>query len=86
MDRISAIRTSLTAFICGIFALIPFLGVFPAVHALACWRAVRAKYHDPFNPAANYLAGGLALALVGLFVSLLATLAAILVILGSVVC
>ena len=66
MDRITAIRKSLTAFVCGIVGFLPFIGVVPAVHALICWARIRAEYGNEWNPAAAYLDCGVWLALLGL--------------------
>ena len=66
MDRITAIRRSLAAFVWGIIGFIPVIGVIPAVCALGHWWAVQSKYRDPWNPASTYLRVGGALALFGL--------------------
>jgi hypothetical protein len=71
MDRITAINKSLTCFVCGIVGLLPLIGLFPAVHALACWRKVRTGYRDQWNPASAYLKGGLALGILGVLSSTL---------------
>jgi hypothetical protein len=71
MDRIAAIEKSLTCFVCGIIGLLPLVGLFPAVHALVCWRQVRADYGPEWNPAAAYLKGGLVLGLLGVLSSML---------------
>ncbi len=66
MDRITAIQKSLTVFVCGILGFVPVLGLVPAVHALACWRAVHARYGRQWNPASAYLTAGLVFAWIGL--------------------
>ena len=66
MDRITAIRKSLRAFGCGIVGFFPFIGVIPAIYALACWASVRSGYRRQWNPAADYLNWGAALAAFGL--------------------
>jgi hypothetical protein len=71
MDRITAINKSLTCFVCGIVGLLPLIGLFPAVHALSCWRKVRAGYRDQWNPASAYLKGGLVLGILGVLSSTL---------------
>ena len=71
MDRIAAIEKSLTCFVCGIIGLLPLVGLFPAVHAVVCWRHVRAHYGPEWNPAAAYLKGGLVLGLLGVLSSML---------------
>lgn len=75
MDRITAIEKSLTCFVCGIVGLLlPVLGLFPAVHALACWSKVRRGYGEQWNPAAGYLKGGLVLGILGVLSSSLCIL------------
>lgn len=71
MDRITVIEKSLTCFVCGIVGLLPIIGLFPAVHALYCWRKVRAGYGTQWNPASGYLKGGLVLGLLGVLSSTL---------------
>ena len=71
MDRITAIRKSLTAFVCGIIGFLPFIGVVPAVYAMVCWAHIRSKYGNEWNPAAAYLNCGVWLALLGLLGSAL---------------
>jgi hypothetical protein len=66
MDRITAIRRSLAAFVCGIFGFMPVIGIIPAACALTHWWAVRSKYRDQWNPASAYLRTGLAFALFGI--------------------
>jgi len=75
MDRISAINKSLTCFVYGIVGLLPVIGLFPAVHALSCWRKVRRGYGAQWNPAAAYLKGGFVLGLLGVLSSMLFILA-----------
>lgn len=75
MDRIAAIEKSLTCFVCGIVGLLPVLGLFPAVHALVCWRRVRADYGPEWNPAAGYLTGGFVLGVLGVLSSMMFILA-----------
>jgi len=71
MDRITAIRRSLAAFVWGIFGFLPLIGLIPAVRALVHWRVVRGQFRNEWNPAAAYLNAGVALALFGLFSTLL---------------
>jgi hypothetical protein len=66
MDRITVIRKSLTAFVCGIVGFLPFVGFVPAVYTLVCWARIRSEYGTEWNPAAAYLDGGIWLALLGL--------------------
>ena len=71
MDRITAIRKSLTAFVCGIVGFFPFIGFVPAVYTLVCWARIRSRYGNEWNPAAAYLNSGVRLALLGLLGSAL---------------
>jgi len=75
MDRIAAIEKSLNCFVCGLVGLLPLLGLFPAVHALVCWRRVRARYGSEWNPAEAYLTGGFVLGVLGVLSSMLFILA-----------
>ena len=70
MDRITAIRKSLTGFVCGLFGCIPVLGFVPAVVALHCWHRVQRDYHD-WNPARKYLLCGVGLSVGGLIGALI---------------
>jgi hypothetical protein len=65
MDRITAIRSSLAVFVCGIVGLIPVVGFLPALYALIVRGRVRARYRE-WNPAARYLNLGAALGGLGL--------------------
>ena len=78
MDRATAIRKSLTVFVCGIIGFLPLVGLVPAIYALFSWIKIRLRYGNEWNPASAYLDGGLALALVGLLGSLLLFVAALL--------
>lgn len=71
MDRVSAIRKSLTTFVCGLVGLVPILGIVPAGYAWVCWRQVRNGYGKKWNPAERYLKWGAFLAVLGLLLSLL---------------
>jgi hypothetical protein len=71
MDRMTAIRRSLAAFVWSFFGLLPVIGVIPGICALAHWSAVRSKYRDGWNPAAAYLKAGALLAVLGLLNTLL---------------
>jgi len=66
MPRIIVIRKSLTAFVCGIFGFLPFVGLVPGLYALGCWARIRARYRNEWNPAAAYLSWGARLSLLGL--------------------
>jgi len=65
MDRITAIRQSLTGFVCGIISLIPVLGFLPGLYAIICWSRVRRRYANQWNPASGYLEGGAIMGLLG---------------------
>jgi hypothetical protein len=71
MDRITAIRKSLTAFVCGIVGLLPVVGLIPAICSLSLCLAVRSKYRGQWNPASAYLRAGTAFALFGLLLTIL---------------
>ncbi len=71
MDRITAIQKSLTGFVCGIFSFVPVLGLIPGVHAVSCWRVVRRRYREQWNPAGNYLTAGAVLGLLGILSSVI---------------
>jgi hypothetical protein len=71
MDRITAIRKSLTGFVCGIVGFLPIIGLVPAVYALVCWRQVQTRYGREWNPAEVYLSVGARLALLGVLGSAL---------------
>ena len=69
MDLITAIRKSLTGFVCGIFGFLPVVGIIPALYTVACWRSVYRHYGNQWNPAQAYLRGGLLLATFGILSS-----------------
>ena len=77
-DRILLIRQSLNIFFCGLAGLIPLIGFVPAITALV--RAVRlnARFKSEWNPAATYVTAGVTLALLGLGISSLGGLIAVL--------
>src|SRR5271157_1933862 len=77
MDRPTAIRQSLTAFGCGLAAMIPILGMIPAVLALFCWGRISLRYKDDWNPAAAYLSVGAFFGSLGFLLSLLLIAAAL---------
>jgi hypothetical protein len=77
MDLATAIRKSLTGFVCGMVGLLPIIGVPAAVYAVLCWSTVRLRYGTEWNPASNYLNAGLALALLGVLSSTVLVSAAI---------
>jgi len=65
MDRITAIRQSLTGFMCGIIGFVPVIGFLPGLYAIICWGRVRRLYRDQWNPASGYLKVGAILGLLG---------------------
>ena len=69
MDRITVIRRSLAIFALGWVALLPVLGIVPAIYALLAVRQVRDGYRDAWNPASRYLKAGLVMARIGFFTS-----------------
>jgi uncharacterized membrane protein len=71
MDRITAIRKSLTCFVCGLIGFLPVIGVIPAIFALVGWAQISARYGKQWNPAATYLSWGARLAALGLLASLI---------------
>ncbi len=71
MDRVTAIRKSLTTFVLGIFGAFPVLGLIPAVMALGYYFAVKSSYRQDWNPASLYLRLGGALALWGILSTVL---------------
>ena len=77
MPRIIVIRKSLTAFVCGLFGFLPFIGLVPALYALLAWAHIRRRYPNEWNPASNYLSWGAYLAVLGVGISALGVSAAI---------
>jgi len=77
VDIATAIRTSLTGFVCGLIGFLPIIGIPLAIYALLCWLTVGRRYGGQWNPASAYLRAGAALALFGLLSSALLVAAAI---------
>ena len=71
MDRVTAIRRSLAAFVWGLFGFLPLLGLVPALQALTHWWVVHSNFRDQWNPASAYLRAGMVLAGFGLLSTLL---------------
>jgi len=71
MDRITAIRKSLSSFGCGLVGVLPVIGLLPALYALFNWYRVRKRYGREWNPAAAYLHWGALFALFGVMLSAL---------------
>jgi hypothetical protein len=64
--RIAVINLSLRAFICGLFSILPIIGLLPAIAALASWARIHLRYRNEWNPADSYLGWGTALAVLGI--------------------
>jgi hypothetical protein len=79
MDLITATRLSMRAFVCGLLAILPVIGLVPAVYAVRCWLRVRLRYGDGWNPAAQYLHWGTFLAVFGGLLSALGLIVAVMV-------
>ena len=79
MDLITATRLSMRAFVCGFLAILPIIGLLPAVYAVGCWLRVRSRYGDRWNPAAQYLHWGTFLAVFGGLLSSLGMVVAVMV-------
>jgi hypothetical protein len=71
MFRIIVIQLSLRAFVCGLFAMLPVIGLVPAVCALSSWARIRWRYPNEWNPASGYLSWGATLAVLGLAITAL---------------
>ncbi len=69
MDRIEAIRRSMRVFALGWIALLPLLGLIPAICALVSVGQIRARYQDSWNPASRYLKAGSVMARIGFYAS-----------------
>lgn len=70
MNKVRAIEKSLSCFRLGVASLLPLIGVFFAVIAIGRWQQARRAAGGEWNPGARLLRWGLALAGVGLLVSL----------------
>lgn len=72
VDRIALVRKSLNAFICGVFGLLPIIGLVPAVWAIGYWIRIRLRSRNVWNPASLYLELSVLLGVVGILISLFA--------------
>ena len=72
--RAESIRLSLRAFIGGLIGLVPVLGLPAALYAIVCWACTLRRVKVSWNPGLVYLYVGLAFALIGVCLSLLASL------------
>ncbi len=77
MNRIRIIQKSTSAFICGLFGLLPVLGLPFGIAALVQFVQVRRQTTD-WNPAERYLDWGAILALIGFLLTLFALVIAFL--------
>ncbi len=80
MNTIEAISVSLRAFVCGIFGLLPIIGLVPGLYAMYCWSRVHDRFRNEWNPAGPYLMAGLLFGTIGLVFSTIL----ILLLIGSV--
>lgn len=72
MDKVEMIQLSLRCFTLGLIGLLPVLGIPFAVIAVSNYFRVRRLVGGQWNPAQTYLAWGLATALSGLFLTVVA--------------
>jgi hypothetical protein len=72
LNRIDVIRDSLWVFICGLLALLPVVGLFPAIYGLYRGAALWRQSSQEWNPASHYLRCGMVLAVLSLGLSALA--------------
>lgn len=77
MDRIRIIKKSMSAFICGLFGLLPVFGLPFGIAALVQFVQVR-RQSTEWNPAERYLDWGAILALLGFLLTLFALVIAFL--------
>ena len=78
MPRINVIQLSLRAFVCGLLAILPVIGLLPALDALVCSVRIRQRYPNEWNPASGYLSWGTVLAVLGLGITAIGVPATIL--------
>ena len=71
MDRIDGIRKSLAAFVCGLFGLVPAIGIPFAVAAIVYFIRARLRKNAEWNPAETHLDWGVRFAILGLVITLL---------------
>jgi hypothetical protein len=66
-ERAEAIERSVNCFVRGVLgAIIPLLGLVPAVSALVIWITVGRSYRGQWNPAGHYLKAGGILGVLGI--------------------
>lgn len=74
-QRITVIHKSLRVFHCGLASLLPVIGLFPAACALVgSWQLRR---YTGFNPGRKYAKWGYSLALLGILITIIFALMAI---------
>jgi len=54
-ELIKIIERSLRCFVCGLFALLPGLGVFPAAYVFLSAHRIRSRCRGDWNPASHYV-------------------------------
>jgi hypothetical protein len=69
MPRAIVIQLSLRAFVCGLFGVLPVIGLVPGLYAVYCWAVIQKRYPTEWNPASAYMSCGAALAMVGLAIT-----------------
>jgi len=65
-DRVMLIDKSLKVFVCGLFAVLPVIGLIPAVCAVTGAVRLGGRFRGEWNPAAVYVRWGVTLALLSL--------------------
>jgi len=71
VDRINVIRKSVSAFVCGVFGLLPVIGFPFAVAAVVQFILVRRRKTTDWNPAERYLDWAGVFALIGFVLTLI---------------
>lgn len=71
MDQITAIRNSLTAYVCGLVGLLPLIGFPVAIYAVVFYWRVRKGFRGEWNPASHYLGWAATLGFIGVLNSTL---------------
>ena len=77
-DRIVLIRKSQTIFVCGLMGLVPIVGFIPAILAIGHAVRLNARLRREWNRASEYVRAGVATAVLGAGISVLAGLIALL--------
>jgi hypothetical protein len=71
MDQIKVIHRSVSGFICGLFGLLPLVGLPFGIAAVVQFICVRRRRDIEWNPAERYLDWGAIFALIGFGLTLL---------------